>query len=292
MHVLDANELFGITAYTYDRIMEVWGKNWPDAFALYFKLLKQSRMQQTNITYSLNAFLKNGLGWWDERLKNAKKILKELWLVDDVVVRNDRWIIEGHYVRVNYLIDENKVRTQGITYNLSTKGLCPGVDETHPLSSPTDGQTDTNALNTKYINALNTKEENIPPKENDLPLNQLAVSEKERKVAVKERKLTMPIEEYEFVDEFLDRSNSIVAYCFTKYPNYLESQMVAVDKLIKQGYPLEVIKLALMFIKQDKFWSKNILSVKKLLEKNKDGIPYMVVIIDQMKNYKPVVANI
>lgn len=292
MHVLDANELFGITAYTYDRIMEVWGKNWPDAFALYFKLLKQSRIQQTNITYSLNAFLKNGLGWWDERLKNAKKILKELWLVDDVVVRNDRWIIEGHYVRVNYLIDENKVRTQGITYNLSTKGLCPGVDETHPLSSPTDGQTDTNALNTKYINALNTKEENIPPKENDLPLNQLAVSEKERKVAVKERKLTMPIEEYEFVDEFLDRSNSIVAYCFTKYPNYLESQMVAVDKLIKQGYPLEVIKLALMFIKQDKFWSKNILSVKKLLEKNKDGIPYMVVIIDQMKNYKPVVANI
>ena len=102
----------------------------------------------------------------------------------------------------------------------------------------------------------------------------------------------MPIEEYEFVDEFLDRSNSIVAYCFTKYPNYLESQMVAVDKLVKQGYPLEVIKLALMYIKQDKFWSKNILSVKKLLEKNKDGIPYMVVIIDQMKNYKPVVANI
>ena len=31
---------------------------------------------------------------------------------------------------------------------------------------------------------------------------------------------------------------------------------------------------------------------RELLEKNKDGIPYMVVIIDQMKNYKPVVANI
>ena len=104
--------------------------------------------------------------------------------------------------------------------------------------------------------------------------------------------LNLPIEEYRFVEDFLDKWNTVVAYCFRKYPNYLESQMVAVDKLVKQGYPLEVIKLALMYIKQDRFWSKNILSVKKLLEKNKDGIPYMVVIIDQMKNYKPVVANI
>lgn len=292
MHVLDANELFGITAYTYDKIMEVWGKNWPDAFALYFKLLKQSRMQQTNITYSLNSFLKNGLGWGDDRLKNAKKILKELGLVDDVVVRNDRWIIEGHYVRVNYLIDENKVRTKGITYNLSTKGVYPGMDETHTLDWPTSGQTDTNALSTKNINALNTKKENIYPLENnDLPLNSLDVS-KERKVALKERKLAMAREEYNFVWEFLDRNNPITAYCYSKYPDYEGSQMEAVDKLMKQGYPLDVIKMALMYIKQDKFWSKNILSVKKLLEKNRDGIPYIVTIIQQMKDYRPVVAEL
>lgn len=199
MHVLDANELFGITAYTYDRIMEVGGKNWPDAFALYFKLLKQSRMQQTNITYSLNSFLKNGLWWGDDRLKNAKKILKELWLVDDVVVRNDRWIIEGHYIRVNYLIDENKVRTQGITYNLSTKGVHPGMDETHNWDWPTSGQTDTNALNTKYINAWSTKKENssLINKEQqswDLEKNSLSLldmdvvdKEKEKSSAKKEK---------------------------------------------------------------------------------------------------------
>ena len=99
-------------------------------------------------------------------------------------------------------------------------------------------------------------------------------------------------EEYSFVEEFLDRNNPITAYCFKKYPNYLETQMVAVDKLVKQGYPIDVIKLALMYIKQDKFWSKNILSVKKLLEKNKDGIPYIVTIIQQMKDYKPVVAEL
>lgn len=132
-----------------------------------------------------------------------------------------------------------------------------------------------------------------PPleKKEDLPLNSLAVS-KERKVALKERKLEMAREEYNFVWEFLDRNNPITAYCYSKYPDYEGSQMEAVDKLMKQGYPLDVIKMALMYIKQDKFWSKNILSVKKLLEKNKDGIPYIVTIIQQMKDYRPVVAEL
>lgn len=131
------------------------------------------------------------------------------------------------------------------------------------------------------------------PKNNgDTSLNSLAVSEKERKVALKERKLAMAREEYNFVWEFLDRNNPITAYCYSKYPDYEGSQMEAVDKLMKQGYPLEVIKMALMYIKQDKFWSKNILSVKKLLEKNRDGIPYIVTIIQQMKDYRPVVAEL
>ena len=132
-----------------------------------------------------------------------------------------------------------------------------------------------------------------PPleKKEDLPLNTLAVS-KERKVALKERKLAMDREEYNFVWEFLDRNNPITAYCYSKYPDYEGSQMEAVDKLMKQGYPLDVIKMALMYIKQDKFWSKNILSVKKLLEKNRDGIPYIVTIIQQMKDYRPVVAEL
>lgn len=286
MHVLDANELFGITSYTYDRIMEIWGKYWPDAFALYFKLMKQARIQQTNQTYTLNKFLENYFWWGHERLTKAKKILKWLWLVDDVILRDEKGIITGHYVRVNYLIDENKIRNQGITYNLSTSL------ETQDMDTPTSGWMATNALSTKNINALNTKKENIYPLENnDLPLNSLAVS-KERKVALKERKLAMAREEYNFVWEFLDRNNPITAYCYSKYPDYEGSQMEAVDKLMKQGYPLEVIKMALMYIKQDKFWSKNILSVKKLLEKNKDGIPYIVTIIQQMKDYKPVVAEL
>ena len=151
MHVLDANEIFWMTFYTYDRIMEEWWRIWPDAVALYIKLLKQTRIQETTQTYSLNSFLKEWLWRWDDRLRNSKNVLKRLWLIDDINLQDEKWKIVGHYVRVNYLIDEQKTRTSGITYNLSTSGF---RRETVP---PTDGWTDTNALSTKYINALSTK---------------------------------------------------------------------------------------------------------------------------------------
>ena len=151
MHVLDANEIFWMTFYTYDRIMEEWWRIWPDAVALYIKLLKQTRIQETTQTYSLNSFLKEGLWRWDDRLRNSKNVLKKLWLIDDINLQDEKWKIVGHYVRVNYLIDEQKTRTSGITYNLSTSGF---HQET---VSPIGGWTDTNALCTKYINALSTK---------------------------------------------------------------------------------------------------------------------------------------
>jgi hypothetical protein len=152
MHVLDANEIFWMTFYTYDRIMEEGGKNWADAFALYVRLIEQTRIQQTNQTRSLNVFLKKWLWRWDERLKKARKVLKDLWLIDDVEIRDTLGRIVSHYVRVNYLIDEKKLRTLSSTYNLSTSGLNGDVDKS------TYGETDTNALSTKDINAWSTKD--------------------------------------------------------------------------------------------------------------------------------------
>ena len=105
MHVLDANEIFWMTFYTYDRIMEAWGKNWPDAVALYIRLLKQSRIQETNQTWSLNEFLQQSMGRWREKLQTAKKILNELWLIDYVQLKSERVKFWTQLIRVNYLID-------------------------------------------------------------------------------------------------------------------------------------------------------------------------------------------
>ena len=151
MHVLDTNELFWVTIYTFDMIMETWWRIWPDAFALYFKLMKQARIQQTNQTYSLNEFLKRWMWRWDDRLRNAKNVLKKLWLIDEINIQDEKWKITWRYIRVNYLINEDRIRTLGITYNLSTTGVY------RQTVTPTDGWTDANALSTKYINAWSTK---------------------------------------------------------------------------------------------------------------------------------------
>lgn len=155
MHVLDVNEIFWMPFYTYDRIMEEWGKYWPDAFALYVKLIKQSRIQQTNQTYTLNNFLENYFWWWHEKVSKVKNVLKKLWLIDDVVIRWEWWKLQWHYVRVNYLINEEKVRNTSMTYNLTTSL------ENRQSVSTTCGEMATNALSTQYINAWsNTKENN------------------------------------------------------------------------------------------------------------------------------------
>jgi hypothetical protein len=54
MHVLDANEIFGMTFYTYDRIIESGNS---DALVLYVEYLKQSKIQQTSKTFSLDKFM-------------------------------------------------------------------------------------------------------------------------------------------------------------------------------------------------------------------------------------------
>ena len=166
MHVLDVNDIFSTTFYTFDRIIEIWGKNWPDAYALYTKLVKQCRIQQTNQPLSLNIFLREWFGWWDERLKKARKVLKTLWLIDDIATRDESGKINWHFVRVNYLINEDRVRNACMTCDLSTEALNHGLDYS------TSSETDTNALSTKHINAWSTKNKSNSPKQSKQKLGE------------------------------------------------------------------------------------------------------------------------
>ena len=72
---------------------------------------------------------------------------------------------------------------------------------------------------------------------------------------------------------------------------YIYSQMLEAEKIIKQIW-LETFTTILSFIKQDDFRSKQILSIAKLNRKNSDGVPYYVVIMDKIKQYKPKVISI
>lgn len=136
MRVLDANEIFWMTFYTYDKIMETWGKRWPDAVALYVKLLKQARMQETNQTWSLNSFLEKSLWWGRERVQKAKKVLNTLWLIEYIQQKNDNWTMKTQFIKVNFIVND---------WDLTI------WRENRLTASPADGETTTNA----YIHNIN-----------------------------------------------------------------------------------------------------------------------------------------
>lgn len=77
-----------------------------------------------------------------------------------------------------------------------------------------------------------------------------------------------------------------------KNKNFKKNNIDAIDKLIKKGYNQETIGTVLNFIKQDEFWNKQIRSLSKLLKKNSDGVMYIDVMIDKIKQWKPKVIDL
>lgn len=66
--------------------------------------------------------------------------------------------------------------------------------------------------------------------------------------------------------------------------NYLQKQYQAYNKIISTNkITTHNLDRILDFVKQDKFWNKQIGSITKLLDKNKEGVPYRIVMIDKIK---------
>lgn len=141
---MDANEIIWTTFYTINTILAKW-YNWPDALALYFKYIEQTRIQQTNITWSLDVFMKKKMWRWDSRFKKAKKILRDLWSIDLIQKRDSLWRVKTVYVKVNFLINENKIRKNSMTYEIE-----PSSTETHSVDIPPNGEWERNALSIKH----------------------------------------------------------------------------------------------------------------------------------------------
>lgn len=94
---------------------------------------------------------------------------------------------------------------------------------------------------------------------------------------------------YGIVCKYIDSNKSYwsISYQINKQwkEKYIYSQMKEAEKVIKEIW-LKNLKDILEFISKDDFRSKQILSIAKLNRKNKDGVPYHVVIMDKMKPQK------
>jgi len=149
---IEADQIVWTTFYTIDRLLE--HKNWPDALALYFRYIKQSRIQETNQSWSLDSFMMQWLWWWDLRFKNAKRLLKDLGLIEVVQVRWTDGKVKTFYVKTNFIINEQKLKQYTIQYEIPATSSA----KNQSVDFPPDGEWGTNALSTKYKCLKNIKE--------------------------------------------------------------------------------------------------------------------------------------
>ena len=100
---------------------------------------------------------------------------------------------------------------------------------------------------------------------------------------------------YDIVNRYITSNINTwnISYLISKHweLNYIYTQMKEAEKVIKQ-IGIQNFTTILSYIKQDEFWSKQILSIAKLNRKDKDGVPYYVIIMDKIKQYKPKVISI
>jgi hypothetical protein len=67
--------------------------------------------------------------------------------------------------------------------------------------------------------------------------------------------------------------------------------MKEAERLVKKVW-MDGLQTILNFISQDDFRSKQILSIAKLNRRNKEWVPYYIVMMDKIKQYTPKVIHI
>ncbi len=114
--------------------------------------------------------------------------------------------------------------------------------------------------------------------------NNIKKVKKDKEIKNKEIK-----KEFVFLNEFINSENPNIAYLIKKnwIEDYLYKQQIEIEKLIKDWYNIETIQTVLLYIKQNEFRVKTILSIWKLRKKDPNWVPYIVRMISEIKNRKP-----
>ena len=210
-------------------------------------------------------------------------------------------IMKAFFEQIKRSIDKRKERNQKISksmkWNKNAVKNFENISKQMKTDENSSWQIKQKNKNKKIYNKHNNIKNNINnslyinPKEN---ISILWIKEKKENSAKEKKEIALKkdLSEYQFVDQFIDPSNPSVAYQMQKSDDYLLKQYAEIDKLNKDWFDNATIQVVLQYIKQDKFRSKNILSIRKLREKDKDGVPYIVRMIEKIKQFKPNVIDL
>lgn len=217
-HNLIENELVILTKQTLDIFLKQ--KNPADCIALYVFYYYTAKWQKTNQPKATDGYCKRGLSFGAKRLIDTKKVLTDLGLIETVNTRDEKGKINGWYIKINYIITQNKC-SQSIQ------------NSPYPLvGSSTSGYQETNALNTNNINALSSGKERPKKskKKKELkPFEKLSYFENITQEDIKEFKGKYDVN----TCDIMTKADSMLNYCKSSgrvYKNYKAALRNALSK--------------------------------------------------------------
>ena len=101
-----ADDLLVINKTTIERLFQLKDHN---ALVLYLFYYKTAKWQKHNPIKATDEYCKKCLHWGIDKIQNTKKALKELQLIETIRRTDDKGVVVGWYIKVNYLVDEPRI---------------------------------------------------------------------------------------------------------------------------------------------------------------------------------------
>lgn len=95
------DHVVSVTTKTLDILFS--NPEYQDALVLYFFYIKAAKLQHSVNVWVGGIYAMKGLHWGNKRFLEAKKNLKELKLVEDVVDKDEKGIIRKYYIKVKFV---------------------------------------------------------------------------------------------------------------------------------------------------------------------------------------------
>jgi len=142
----------GITRETIQRILKSdLGGNPGDMLALWMFYAYTARWQKTNQVKATVSFCMKGLVWGDSRVRNARRGLMSLGLIEDIQDRSDKGFNKGWYVKVKHLV-RTTLPQNGSVATIDHTPLKSKLGRNHSGDNPPTNALGVNKKNTQGVN--------------------------------------------------------------------------------------------------------------------------------------------
>lgn len=170
------------TKATFERLLRT--ENFEELWALYSFYAYTSKWQETRQPKATVSYVAKGMKWDRKKVMKYRLKLKELGLIEDVIRKDNVGKILGHYVKINYVLNEDS--TKDILVELRKKFHSPDDGDSgktsknfHSPKKPQCGSS--HSVGISSPNAYNNKEMLSTNSLNAEPFNKKFMKKKQKR---------------------------------------------------------------------------------------------------------------